>query len=90
MTNNAANRRPDKCTLFRWHRGGLADSMATVVPCTSMVALVSILRTEPGLERLTPERVKVEFYARDDRIQWACHLVTVDGLPQGFTNGYLP
>lgn len=85
----ARNRRPDQCTLFRWHRGGLSESMATATPCTSLVALVSILRQRPKYERLTTDRVGVEFYARDERIGWASHIVTVDGNAVGFTNGPL-
>jgi len=74
-------------SLFRWHRGSLDESMATVVPCESMAELLAILQ---GVDAdVTGERVDVKHYTYDERIEWDTYLVTVDGQAVGMTNGEL-
>lgn len=71
--------------LFRFQRGSLEDSMKTVVEVDSIEKLTAILREAGyplGLIRLYP-------YGYDLRIQWNTHVVTIDGMAVGFTNGAL-
>jgi len=75
---------------FRWHRGGLAESMETVVDFDgTREGLVVLLKLDalPWFPALAPEHVKVERYTYDDRIGWDTHIVTVGGTAVGFTDG---
>lgn len=80
--------------LFREHRGGYAESMATEVRLTdraSLVAHVSQLLDPFGFkfdDRATP--IKVEHYGKDNRSTgWKdTYIVTLAGYGVlGFTNG---
>ncbi len=73
-------------TLFRLHRGSLADSMATARTITTMHDLVKAL-DEDGWPH---GDIKVKPYCWDDRIGWDTHIVTVDGMAAGFTSGAFP
>lgn len=78
-------------TLYRRHRGSLADSLKTC----------ELLQTFEDLEAHLTERcpwmtansvIKVEEYGAspmDERIGWHTHLVTIDGIPVGFCNKML-
>ena len=71
---------------FRFHRGGLDESMATVVDFASLAELVSIIN-DAGFE---PGKLAVKPYGPEDRIGWPDqHIVTVDGHAVGFTSGAL-
>lgn len=80
-----------ECTLFRWHRGGLDESMKTAVPCHSMIGLLQILNLAHRMTfiNVTAARVKVQDYIYDERVGWHTYTVTVDGQAVGFTNGPL-
>jgi hypothetical protein len=81
-------------TLFRPHRGELADAMDEVVELPSFAALVAHLN-HLHREEYGPDRVKVEPYGIDGkpsfdrRVGWHTYIVTVDGMAAGFTNGPL-
>lgn len=79
-------------TRFRFHRGLLADSMATVVDVTSFPELVIIVGDycrDFGWGDADEESVSVEPYAFDDRIGWDTHIVCLNGKAVGFTDGPL-
>lgn len=79
-------------TRFRWHRGSLDASMATVQEFDgTLAALVAILKADalPWFPALEPDHVKVEPYCFDDRTGWDTHLVTVMGGAVGMTDGPL-
>lgn len=71
-------------TQFRWHRGELADSMATVVEFNGLYELIEILNTV-----FDPGKVVVKPYGFDERIGWDTHLVTLNGNAVGMTDGPL-
>ena len=76
-----------KMTKFRWHRGGYAESMATVVPASTLDDLKKIYEgselKEPGDATLTVE----PYNGTDRRNNWNTHIVKVNGSPIGFTDG---
>lgn len=80
-----------KMTQFRFHRGGYAESMATVVPAKTMDDLLAIykgsLSEEPGSLDLTV----VPYSGIDKRNNWDTHVVQVrdclNGGVVGFTDG---
>lgn len=78
-------------TKFREHRGSLADSMATALPCRSRQELVAICKDllRPfGFVLSNVEKLKVERYVYDDRIGWDTHIVTIpDYGVIGWTDG---
>lgn len=80
-------------TLYRRHRGGLDESMATACPVTDFDHLVALIRSDregwPDQGDVTPETVAVEPYGHDSRIGWDTHVVTVRGRAVGFTSGPL-
>lgn len=65
---------------FRWHRGGLAESMATMVEDTPEKIRGLVRQQFPG-------EITSQFYTRDDRIGWDTHIVLSDGQAVGFANG---
>jgi hypothetical protein len=74
--------------LYRDHRGGLAESMATVVDLPrTRLALFAHLKSRPLMPDFTMDDMKVEFYTYDDRIDWNTYIVTINGNAVGFTNG---
>ena len=70
---------------FRFHRGSLRESMETCVFVSDTQQLTSLLR-EAGFKG---EKVSIIPYLPDARIGWNTHLVTLDGLLMGFTDGPL-
>lgn len=69
--------------LFRFHKGGLAESMETVIPINCLADIAVALK-----EKGWPEgEIKVEYYCVDNRIGWTTYVVTLDGDAVGFTNG---
>ncbi len=75
--------------LYRDHRGGLAESMETVVELKDRAALDAhiIKLLEPWMV-MTPDRIKARWYCNDPRIGWDTWMITVDGYGvMGFTNG---
>lgn len=77
---------------FREHRGGLADSMATMVELPNRAALIdhlcALARSWPTFPLITSETVHIEFFGWDNRIDWEkTYIVTLDGYGVlGFTN----
>lgn len=65
---------------FRWHRGGLEESMATTIEDTLENILFEIRKTNPG-------EVTSRYVIFDDRTGWDTHIVLVDGSPVGFADG---
>lgn len=81
-------------TLYRPHRGTLADSMREVIEVADLAMLVrqmcrSVESWYPPEELPTIETTRVEPYMFDDRIGWDTHIVTVKGSAWGFTDGPL-
>lgn len=76
-------------TFFRWDRATLAESVKTAVPCHTLSKLIEILRSREGLEAVTADEVKVEFWSYDERIDWNTYSVTAFGSLVGLTNGPL-
>lgn len=77
---------------FKEHRGGLSESMTTVVEVANRAALLEHLRRllspYPRSPPITDETVHVTRYGWDDRIGWDVHIVTLDGYGVlGFTDG---
>lgn len=72
--------------LFRLHRGALSDSMATAREISTLAELVEALHSDGW----APGKIEVKPYARDERIGWDTHIVTVDGMAAGFTSGPFP
>lgn len=86
-----------KSLLFRFHRGGLDDSLKTVVEVDSLESLISIISKdweEWILEPLELDIIKIDPYVYDHRINWDTHIVTVrfknlekdSFMPVGFLN----
>ncbi len=76
---------------FREHRGGLAESMETVVNVAHHVALLDHIRKLakpwPIFPPVTPETVHIKPYGWDGRIGWDTHIVVLDGYGVlGFTD----
>jgi hypothetical protein len=78
---------------FREHRGGLNESMETLVEVPDRAALLEHLRTVaarwPMAPEITDETVSVNpYYGLDDRTGWDTHIVVIkDYGPMGFTDG---
>jgi hypothetical protein len=75
-----------KMTKFRWHRGGYAESMATVVPAKNMADLRTIYENS-GLEPRWITIVVEPYCGIDRRNNWNTHVVKVNGSVIGFTDG---
>lgn len=79
---------------IRKHTGSLADSMSTVAeiePTATAIADYVSEHWTPLVPAggIAPERVTVEPYGYDARIEWDTHIVLIDGRPFGFTDGPL-
>lgn len=76
-------------TKFRYHRGSLADSMATAVEVEGRYGLfLELEKNWP--EPVSSSEITIEPYGGiDHRIGWDTHIVKVDGIPVGFTDGPL-
>jgi len=70
---------------FRFHRGGLQESMATMVEDTPEKIRELIFKEFPGKRKLESEPYG---RGRDERVGWEnLHIVLLDGHPVGFANG---
>jgi hypothetical protein len=75
---------------FREHKGGLADSMATVVEVKDRDALNLLIaeRLAQWGVLVLPSTIHSAWYCYDPRIQWDTWLITVDGYGVvGYTDG---
>lgn len=86
-------------TLFRFQRGGLEMSMATVVEVVTKEDLCRVLSdacapltVEPDIVTVIPygtiDRPGVPFF--DKRTGWTTYAVLIDGMCVGFANGPIP
>jgi hypothetical protein len=82
---------------FRAHRGGLAESMATVIEVQTRAELEKyIVDTSAPFERqlrslIAENGLYVRPYGYDERIGWDTHIVILQGYGVlGFTDGDLP
>jgi hypothetical protein len=64
---------------FREHRGGLAESMATVVELDTKEKFLSHLRKLIPNNAGTNGHVSFEQYEYDERIDWDTYLVRLEG-----------
>lgn len=80
-------------TKFREHRGGLEESMKTVVPMSTMKEIQDFAKEQLSIFKceFRFSEIEVKFYAYDKRIGWDCHIVTMpdygvlgwtDGMPE--------
>jgi len=70
---------------YRDHRGSLADSMETVREFQTGKELADCVH---GLWGMTgEEKIEVNRFAFDKRINWDTYIVTADGSPVGMTDG---
>lgn len=74
-----------KPLLFRFHRGGLDESMETVTEVESFEHLMELIETEMDLEI---SHCHIMPYVKDDRIDWNTHLVRI--VAQGSHQGFFP
>lgn len=79
---------------FREHRGGLNESMQTVVELPDRAALVAYVDKllQPFYVESVAERLLIEPYGRDPRIGWEqLYIVKLPGYGVvGFTDGPVP
>lgn len=81
---------------FRFHRGGLKESLATTVTVNSQAELREIINTHGGyMDKLTPYD-RINFVAQPTFSQamraegrWETHLVTINGDAIGYSDGTL-
>lgn len=76
-------------TLFREQRGGLEESMATVVELESRAQLVDYVAAIFNGQWIDPAKLDVLPHGIDHRTGWDTFIVTLDGQAIGFTNGPL-
>lgn len=79
----------DDTTKYRHHRGGLAESMATVRDVTSRENIRAAVLECPFYPDFAVADIDVRPYGFDKRIGWDTHVVTVRGAVVGFTDGPL-
>jgi hypothetical protein len=72
-------------TLFRWQRSSLQDSMTTVTQFAGLTALTDVIKSRVPMS--DADKVTIEHYGFDCRINWETHIVLVNGEPVGFTDG---
>lgn len=76
--------------LYREHRGGLADSMDTVVELESKDQLEKLILSKLDKWGKSGQHMigdmTVEPYGFDDRIGWDTHIVMMGVYAHGFTN----
>ncbi len=75
--------------LFRPQRGGLDEAMEEVSEVHCFEDLLWRLNGDPYLSRATRGNTLVNHYGFDRRIGWDTYIVTVGGIPRGFTSGPL-
>lgn len=76
---------------FREHRGGLSESMKTIIEVADQAALLDHIRKLaqpwPTFPPVTPKTVHIKPYGWDGRIGWETYIVTLDGYGVlGFTD----
>lgn len=71
-----------KRTLFRFHRGGFDESMATVESVFTLSCLAKLVA-------FCGDSIELKRIGHDTRNGWETYMVTVDGMAVGFTNGAL-
>lgn len=72
---------------FRFHRGGLEESMETIIEVKDLNEIVKFLKAkEPGAY---VGFLSCKYYGFDDRINWDTWIVLDDGYPLGFSDGEL-
>jgi hypothetical protein len=78
-------------TKFRFHRGGLAESMATVIEVANAEELAKAVSEEHQCLIVATDLLQ-ENEGFDDRIQWDTHLITfiAPGGVVGFSDGPIP
>lgn len=86
---------------FRYHRGGLRESMETVIEVFSKQDIVNKLNSDRYClcNDFLPENITIKPYGYDERIDWSTHIVIINdgtGSDQqgirglvGFTDGPL-
>ncbi len=77
---------------LREHRGGLYDSLATTIEIEPTIEALenAIKYSLRNLWNLKCGSVHLSYYGYDQRINWSCHIVTIDGFGvYGFTDGPL-
>lgn len=84
MTQIHNNKNSTVPILFRWHRHALEDSIATVQEIKNFADLEILIGEKFGLSSI--DQIEVKYFGYDDRIQWNCYLVTLNGNNVGFTN----
>lgn len=78
---------------FRHHRGGLKESMDTVVDVFTLDALKELIKKEHSFFKL--KKIHFRYMGYDSRIDWETYLVCVDfegvmpETPIGMSNGKL-
>lgn len=67
---------------FRWHRSELKESLGTTVEILDSTGLTKIIR-----DQFPSGEIVVTHYGYDNRCDWDCWIVTVDGATVGFADG---
>ena len=71
--------------LFRYHRGGLAESMSTVCEVATWSDIIDKL----DCYDIDIKSLKCEFYSHDDRIDWDVHCICDKNGLKAWTNGMM-
>jgi len=82
----------DIMAKFRYHRGGLRESMETIIEVSGKQDLVDKFLKDEWISLYNPtlDTVQVKPYSYDDRIKWDTHIVTLtEWGVVGFTDGPL-
>lgn len=73
---------------FRWQRGSLEDSMATVCEVESLQDIRKLMEKEPlpfgGVQKL-----ECKYVCFDARIRWNTWMIVADGKAIGYANAEL-
>jgi hypothetical protein len=89
LTDTQSPSRRVVMTRYRRHRGGLGESMDTVILVGDHADLCRVIADDFAWSGEKMGRVTVERYGFDARIGWDTHLVCVDGAAVGYTDGPL-
>lgn len=68
---------------YRHQRGGLKESMETVIEIEPTIDALAVVLKVP------PSAITVESYTYDKRIDWDTYLVCVEGCAVGYTNAFV-
>lgn len=76
--------------LFRFHRGGLMESMQTAKEVRDIAGICQLMN-KTGFSLfcniITPDMLSIRYYGYDQRVDWNTWIVLFNGAPVGFTNG---